>query len=152
MAISVRELIVAAPRRSCKDYLQSAAGVSLSQGSTIQGDFYFLMQRRKNPNSSSVYTTREFWERLWRAAGLQFVGFFILSYLIYGNQPQVGASTDSLVAFYHGDRLRILIAVVFAGLNVLNLMWFAAALRITLADEPKSCNACWMVGKLKEIE
>jgi len=85
-------------------------------------------------SSASVYTTREFWERLWRTAGLQFVGFFILSYLIYGNQPQLGASTDSLVAFYHGDRVRILIAVVFAGLNVLNLMWFAAALRTTLAD------------------
>jgi hypothetical protein len=85
-------------------------------------------------SSASVYTTREFWERLWRTAGLQFVGFFILSYLIYGNQPQLGASTDSLVAFYHADRVRILIAVVFAGLNVLNLMWFATALRTTLAD------------------
>jgi hypothetical protein len=72
-------------------------------------------------SSANVYTTREFWERLWRTAGLQFVGFFIISYLIYGNQPQVGASADSLVAFYHGDRVRILIAVVFAGLNVLNL-------------------------------
>ena len=84
--------------------------------------------------SASVYTTREFWERLWRTAGLQFVGFFIIAYLVYGNQPQVGASTDALVAFYHGDRVRILIAVVFAGLNVLNLMWFAAALRTTLAE------------------
>jgi hypothetical protein len=85
-------------------------------------------------SSASVYTTRGFWEHLWRTAGLQFVGFFVIAYLIYGNQPQVGASTDSLVAFYHGDRVRILIAVVFAGLNVLNLMWFVAALRTTLAD------------------
>jgi hypothetical protein len=84
--------------------------------------------------SASVYSTRGFWERLWRTAGLQFVGFFIIAYLIYGNQPQVGASADSLVAFYHGDHVRILIATVFAGLNVLNLMWFAAALRTTLAD------------------
>jgi hypothetical protein len=82
-------------------------------------------------SSTSVYTTRGFWERLWRTAGLQFVVF---SYLIYGDQPQVGASADSLVAFYHGDRMRILIAVVFSGLNVLNLMWFAAALKTTLAD------------------
>jgi hypothetical protein len=85
-------------------------------------------------SSANVYTTREFWERLWRTAGLQFVGFFVIAYLIYGNQPQVGASADSLVAFYQGDRVRILIAVVFAGLNVLNLMWFAAALKTTLAD------------------
>jgi hypothetical protein len=85
-------------------------------------------------SSASVYTTRGFWERLWRTAGLQFVGFFVIAYLVYGNQPQVGASAESLVAFYHGDRLRILIAAVFAGLNVLNLMWFAAALKTTLAD------------------
>src|SRR5580704_15439011 len=85
-------------------------------------------------SSTSVDTTRRFWERLWRTAGLQFVVFFIIAYLIYGNQPQVGASADSLVAFYHGDRIRILIAAVFCGLNVLNLMWFAAALRNTLAE------------------
>jgi hypothetical protein len=84
--------------------------------------------------STSVYMTPVFWERLWRTSGIQFVVFFIISYVIYGYQPQVGASPDALVAFYAGDRTRILIAVVFAGLNVLNLMWFAAALRTTLAD------------------
>jgi hypothetical protein len=92
-------------------------------------------------SSTSVYTTRGFWERLWRTVGLQFVVFFIFSYLIYGDQPQVGASADSLVAFYHGDRMRILIAVVFSGLNVLNLMWFAAALKTTLADADKMGGA-----------
>jgi hypothetical protein len=85
-------------------------------------------------SSASVYTTRGFWERFWRTSGIQFVMFFILAYFIYGNQPQVGASAESLVAFYHGDRARILIAAVFSGLNVLNLMWFAAAIRTTLAD------------------
>ena len=42
--------------------------------------------------------------------------------------------TDALVAFYNGDRTRILIAAAFSGLNLLNLLWFAAALRTTLAD------------------
>jgi hypothetical protein len=75
-----------------------------------------------------------FWERLWRTAGIQSVGLFILAYLVYGHQPQVGASADALVAFYDGGRTRILIAAVLSGLAVLNLMWFAAALRTTLAD------------------
>jgi magnesium-transporting ATPase (P-type) len=75
-----------------------------------------------------------FWERLWRTSGIQFVVFFIIAYAIYGYQPQVGASPDALVAFYNGNRARILIAAVVSGLNVLNLMWFAAALRTTLAD------------------
>jgi hypothetical protein len=85
-------------------------------------------------SSSSAYVTPAFWEHLWRTAGIQFVVFFIISYVIYGYQPQVGASPDALVAFYTGDRTRILIAAVFSGLNVLNLMWFAAVLRTTLAD------------------
>src|SRR6267154_1825716 len=62
-------------------------------------------------SSASVYTTPAFWERLWRTAGIQ-----------------------SFLCFYDGDRMRILIAAVFYGLAVLNLMWFAGALRTTLAD------------------
>jgi hypothetical protein len=75
-----------------------------------------------------------FWEGLWRTAGIQSAGLFVIASVIYGFQPQVGASDDVLVSFYDGDRTRILIAAVFSGLAVLNLMWFAAAIRTTLAD------------------
>jgi hypothetical protein len=85
-------------------------------------------------SSTSVYTTPVFWERLWRQSGINFVVFFIIAYVIYGAQPHVGASTDALVAFYGGDRTRILIAAVVSGMAVLNLLWFAAALRTTLTD------------------
>jgi len=85
-------------------------------------------------SSASVYTTPAFWERLWRTSGLQFVGFFIIAYFVYGYQPSVGASADALVAFYDGNRTRILIAAVISGLNILNLLWFAAAIRAALTD------------------
>jgi hypothetical protein len=85
-------------------------------------------------SSTSVYATGVFWERLWRSSGIQSVGLFIIAYVIYGYQPQVGASADAVVAFYEGDRTRILIAAIFSGLAVLNLLWFAAAIRTTLAD------------------
>lgn len=85
-------------------------------------------------SSTSVYTTPAFWERLWRTAGIQSALCFIVGYVAYGPQPQVGASADALAAFYDGDRMRILIAAVFYGLAVLNLMWFAAAIKTTLAD------------------
>src|SRR4029077_3290364 len=75
-----------------------------------------------------------FWERLGRTGGIQSIFFFIIAYLVYGHQPQVGASPDVLIVFYDGERTRILIAAVFSGLAILNLMWFAAALRTTLAD------------------
>ena len=85
-------------------------------------------------SSTSAYTTPAFWERLWRMSGINFVVFFMIAYVIYGYQPQVGASADALVAFYQGDRTRILIAAVFSGVAVLNLLWFAAAVRTDLAD------------------
>jgi hypothetical protein len=84
--------------------------------------------------STNVYTTPTFWERLWRTAGIQSAGCFLVGYIVYGQQPKVGASPDALVAFYSGDSPRILIAAVFYGLAVLNLMWFAAAIRTALAD------------------
>jgi hypothetical protein len=85
-------------------------------------------------SAAGTYSASVFWERLWRTAGIQFVAFCIIAYVVYGYPPQVGASPDALVAFYAGNQMRILIAAVFLGLNVLNLMWFAAALRTTLAD------------------
>src|SRR5262249_2057966 len=78
-----------------------------------------------------------FWERLWRSAGIQFVVFFVLCCVIYGHLPGVHASADELLGFYNGERVRVLIAATLLGLNVLNLMWFAAALRSALADAGK---------------
>jgi hypothetical protein len=88
-------------------------------------------------SSASGYNSPPFWERLWRTSGIQFVALFVIAYLIYGYQPEVGAPADALVAFYDGHRTRILIAVFFFGLNLLNLLWFAAALRATLAEAGK---------------
>jgi hypothetical protein len=85
-------------------------------------------------STAMTSSTSVFWERLWRMSGINFVAFAIIAYVLYGSQPQVGASADTLVAFYDGHRTRILIAAVVSGLAVLNLLWFAAALRTTLAD------------------
>src|SRR5258708_22166975 len=84
-------------------------------------------------SSASVYTTPAFWERLWRTAGIQSTFCFIVAYFVYGHQPQVGASADALAAFYDGDRMRILIAAVFYGLAVPNLILVAGLLRTPLA-------------------
>ena len=86
---------------------------------------------------ASVYTSAAFWERLWRTGGIQSLACFLVAYFVHGQQPQVGASPDTLAAFYNGNQMRILIAAVFYGLAVLNLMWFAGALRTTLADAGK---------------
>ena len=84
--------------------------------------------------SKSVYSGPAFWEFLWRTAGIQSAGLFIVAWILYGYQPPVGASSDALASFYGDNRTSILIAAVLAGFAILNLMWFAAAIRTTLAD------------------
>lgn len=84
--------------------------------------------------TSNTVNTPTFWDHFWRTAGIQFAGLFIITAFIYGYQPQVGASSDALAAFYNGERTRILIAAALSGLNLLNLLWFATALRTALAD------------------
>ena len=84
--------------------------------------------------STGLTRTPQFWERLWRTAGVQSAALFIGAYFVYGDQPHVGASAEALIAFYQGNRIRILIAAILGGFAVLNLMWFAAALRSTLAE------------------
>lgn len=76
----------------------------------------------------------QFWDRLWRSAGIQFVILFIIGCFIYGAQPKLGSSPDTVAAFYDGSRTRILIATFVFGMAVLNLLWFAAAVRSVLRD------------------
>ena len=80
-------------------------------------------------------TKSEFnWEGLWRTSGNSFILFTIIAYALYGYQPQVAESIDSLVSYYHGHRMRILIAAFISGMAILNLLWFASTLRSTLVD------------------
>ncbi len=76
----------------------------------------------------------QFWDRLWRSAGIQFVILFIIGCFIYGAQPKLGSSPETVAAFYDGSRTRILIATFIFGMAVLNLLWFAAAVRSVLRD------------------
>src|SRR6186997_1073087 len=75
-----------------------------------------------------------FWQRLWRSAGIQFVVLAVIGAILYHGQPKIGASAQSLVSFYDGDRTRILFATFVFGLAFLNLLWFGAALRSALHD------------------
>jgi magnesium-transporting ATPase (P-type) len=86
------------------------------------------------PDRKEGSMTNVNWERWARASGIAFAVLFIISYLIYGDQPEVGASADELASFYFGDRGRILTASVLFSGAVLFLLWFAAAIASTLRD------------------
>src|SRR5882762_10177508 len=66
-------------------------------------------------SSASVYTTPAFWERLWRTAGIQSVLCFIVAYIVYGHQPQVGAAADATEVYTLGVHDALLIAAVLYG-------------------------------------
>jgi len=74
------------------------------------------------------------WERWARATGIVFVVLFVVAYIIYGDQPKVGASTDDIVAFYDGDRGRIITGSIIFSVALLFLLWFVAAIASTLRE------------------
>jgi succinate dehydrogenase/fumarate reductase cytochrome b subunit len=84
--------------------------------------------------SSFTLNSERFWERLWRSSGIIFSVFFVLAYVVYGLQPKAGASAETLVSFYDGHRMRIMMATMFLATAVLFLLWFAAAIRSALHD------------------
>ncbi len=86
--------------------------------------------------SATQHATRDpsTFDRVWRGSGIAFVVTFVASWLIYGAQPDIGASADTLASFYESDRTRLLIGSSLLALALLNLLWFAAALASTLRD------------------
>jgi hypothetical protein len=73
-------------------------------------------------------------DRVFRSSGVLFAVLFVVSYVIRGAQPEIGASADSLASFYGDERGRVLIGTFLLGFNLLNLLWFAAALSRDLRD------------------
>jgi hypothetical protein len=73
-------------------------------------------------------------DRVFRSSGILFAVLFVVSYLIRGAQPEMGASAGTLASFYVDDRGRVLIGTFLLAFNLLNLLWFAAALSRDLRD------------------
>lgn len=74
------------------------------------------------------------WERAARATGIVFVVLFVVAYIIYGDQPAAGASSDDLTSFYQEDRGRVLTSSVIFSVGILFFLWFVAAVASTLRE------------------
>ncbi len=74
------------------------------------------------------------WERLARAAGAGFVVLAIAAFIVGGEAPKVGDSTEDLISYYDGDRGQVLVSSLLFAFALLLFLWFAAAIANTLRD------------------
>jgi hypothetical protein len=74
------------------------------------------------------------WERWARGSGIGFVVVFICAFLVFGDQPKLGDPVEDVVAFYDGDRGRVLTASFIFGVALLLFLWFVGAIANALRE------------------
>jgi hypothetical protein len=74
------------------------------------------------------------WERWARAAGIGFVVLAVVAFIVGGETPKVGDSTDELVSYYDGDRGKVLVSSLLFALALVLLLWFASAIADLLRE------------------
>ena len=74
------------------------------------------------------------WERWARAAGIGFVVLAVAAFVVGGEAPKVGDSTDDLISYYDGDRGTVLVSSLLFALALAFFLWFAAAIANLLRE------------------
>ena len=86
------------------------------------------------------------WERWARAAGIGFVVFAILAFVVGGETPSVGDPVEDVVSYYDGDRGQVLVSSFLFALALGFWIWFAGALANTLRERGEGRVAATIVG------
>ena len=84
------------------------------------------------------------WERWARGAGAGFVVLTVAAFIVGGDAPRVGDSTDDLISYYDGDRGKVLVSGLLFAFGLALLLWFAAAIANTLREVRR--RTCWSTG------
>lgn len=74
------------------------------------------------------------WERWARAAGAGFVVLTVAAFVVGGDAPRIGDSTDDLISYYDGDRGQVLVSGLLFALGLALFLWFAAAVANMLRE------------------
>ena len=72
------------------------------------------------------------WERWGRGAGIAFVVFTVLAFIVGGEPPQVSDSAEEVVAYYEGERGQVLVSSFLFIVALGFWIWFGG----TLANSP----------------
>jgi hypothetical protein len=74
------------------------------------------------------------WERWARGAGAVFVVLTASAFIVGGDAPRVGDSTDDLISYYDGDRGKVLVSGLLFAFGLAFLLWFAATIANMLRE------------------
>lgn len=86
------------------------------------------------------------WERWARAAGAGFVILAVAAFLVGGEAPTVGDSTDDLISYYDGDRGKVLVSSLLFAFALLFFLWFAAAIANLLRERGEGRVAATVIA------
>ena len=86
------------------------------------------------------------WERWARAAGVAFVVFVILAFVVGGEAPSVGDPVEDVVSYYDGDRGQVLVSSFLFAVALGFWIWFAGTLANNLRDRGEGRVAATITG------
>jgi hypothetical protein len=86
------------------------------------------------------------WERWARAAGAGFVALAVAAFIVGGEAPKVGDSTDDLISYYDGDRGKVLVSSLLFAFALALFLWFAAAIANLLRESGEGRVAATVIA------
>lgn len=86
------------------------------------------------------------WERWARAAGAGFVVLAVAAFIVGGDAPKVGDSTDDLISYYDGDRGKVLVSSLLFAFALVLFLWFAAAIANLLRESGEGRVAATVIA------
>ena len=86
------------------------------------------------------------WERWARAAGIGFVVFVVLAFIVGGETPGVGDPVEDVVSYYDGDRGQVLVSSALFAVALGFWIWFAGTLANNLRERGEGRVAATVIG------
>jgi hypothetical protein len=74
------------------------------------------------------------WDRIAAAMGFAFVGLFVIAFVVAGELPKLGDSSEEVAAFYVDDRGRVITGLIVFGVAAVAFAWFVGAVATTLRN------------------